>query len=109
MCGYLPNAFPDIPEHIEHLPRFKSFDDCIEDLQYRQAGTPVERIEAQGFEVVPGKTRGDEIVVRTMKESFDEWIAESNNTEAEKMERGVDDTGKMVQRLKSTPKSPVKD
>ena len=77
--------------------------------QYRQAGTPADKIYAQGFEVVPGKTRGDEIVVRTMKDSFEEWIAESNSAEADKMERGVDDSGKMVQRLKASPKSPVKD
>lgn len=77
--------------------------------QYRPFGTEQAKIEAGGFEVVPGETRGEEIIVRTMRDSYDEYLAESNNAEAEKMEAGVDDSGRMVQRQTASPKSPVKD
>jgi hypothetical protein len=77
--------------------------------QYRMAGTPVDRIEAGGFEVVAGVTRGDEIVVRTSKDSFLEYLDASNDAEAKKMEAGVDDTGRMVQRQTSSPKEHLKE
>lgn len=79
------------------------------EYQYRAAGTPADRIEAGGFEVVTGVTRGEEIVVRTSKDSFVEYLDASNDSEASKMEAGVDDTGRMVQRQKSSPKEHLKE
>ena len=77
--------------------------------QYRLMGTDPRVIEAKGFEVVDGESLGDEIVVRTMKDSFIEWQNAMNSTEADKMERGIDETGTKILRQTIQPKDHVKE
>ena len=77
--------------------------------QYRLVGTDPRVIEAKGFEVVEGESLGDEIVVRTMKDSFVEWQNARNAAEAEKMERGIDSTGTKIMRQTASPKDHVKE
>lgn len=75
--------------------------------QYRQAGTDPRVIEAQGFEVVDGESLGDEIVVRTMKDSFLEWQDAKNKVETDRMQKGLDDyDGVRVRAETAQPKSP---
>jgi hypothetical protein len=77
--------------------------------QYRMVGTDPRVIEAKGFEVVEGEFLGDEIVVRTMKDSFVEWQNARNDAEAKKMERGIDDTNTKILRQNARPKDHIKE
>ena len=77
--------------------------------QYRAVGTDPRAIEARGFEIVDGEYLGDEIVVRTMKDSFLEWQNARNHAEAQKMERGIDDTNTKILRQTARPKDHIKE
>lgn len=59
--------------------------------QYRLATTDPRKIEHSGFEIVDGEKLGDEIVVRTMKDSFVEWQNKKNKLSTDHMQAAFDD------------------
>lgn len=77
--------------------------------QYRPVGTDPRIIEAQGFEVVDGETLGAEIVVRTMRDSFEEWQDKKNEYEADRMQAGIDSDGVNILRQTASPKPHIQE